>query len=129
LIGPKGSTQKQLQERTGTKILIRGRGSQKEGQPSSPDDDEDLHVSIEGTDDAINAAAKEIEEILYNPQEAMRLKDEQLRSLGATGPIHTSSAYTNNSGEYQEELKVPNPMVGLIIGRGGENIHKLQGQT
>lgn len=124
LIGPKGSTQKQLQERTGAKILIRGRGSQKEGQAPSPDDDDDLHVSIEGTDDAIEAAAREIEQILYNPHEAMRLKDEQLRSLGSLG-----SGSSMNSGEYQEELKVPNLMVGLIIGRGGDNIQKLQFQT
>ena len=33
LIGPKGIYQKKLEEMTGCKILIRGRGSHKEGHP------------------------------------------------------------------------------------------------
>ena len=41
LIGPRGATQKQMQEMSGAKIVIRGRGSQKEGAPSTghPDDE------------------------------------------------------------------------------------------
>ena len=31
LIGPRGATQKALEEKFGTKIMIRGRGSQKDG--------------------------------------------------------------------------------------------------
>jgi far upstream element-binding protein len=30
---------------------------------------------------------------------------------------------------YQVELRVPNHMVGLVIGKGGENIHRMQTQT
>lgn len=33
LIGPKGTNQKKLEEDTGCKVLIRGKGTQKEGQP------------------------------------------------------------------------------------------------
>jgi hypothetical protein len=98
LIGPRGSTQKRLEEASGARILIRGgwaqragvgyslhyrvlesfyvvghgspahtwsgRGSEREGEPPSthPDDDDDLHVSIEGTDEAIEKATKEVSE-------------------------------------------------------------------
>ena len=34
IIGPKGVSQKKLEEETGAKILVRGRGSQKDGQPA-----------------------------------------------------------------------------------------------
>ena len=41
LIGPRGATQKQMQEMSGAKIVIRGRGSQKDGAPPTghPDDE------------------------------------------------------------------------------------------
>ena len=48
IIGPKGSNQKRLEEETGCKILVRGKGSQKEGQPPQPDDNEPQHVLIVG---------------------------------------------------------------------------------
>lgn len=47
LIGPKGNSQKQLEEKTGCKIVVHGKGSQ--CQTSDYDDDEDLHVLILGT--------------------------------------------------------------------------------
>ena len=64
----------------------------------------------------------------------MKLKADQLRSMagGTYGPggDDSSSSYMSNNGSvYQEELKVPNALVGLIIGRGGESIQKLQMQT
>lgn len=133
LIGPKGSTQKQLQELTGAKILIRGKGAQREGAAPTghPDDDDEIHVAIEGSDEAIERAVREVEQILFNPEQAMKLKQEQLRTL--SGAPNSGSIYGPSSGsggdEYQEELKVPNTMVGLIIGRGGDNIQKLQFQT
>ena len=46
LIGPRGATQKQMQEMSGAKIVIRGRGSQKEGAPPTghPDDEVSCRV-------------------------------------------------------------------------------------
>ena len=46
LIGPKGNSQKQLEEKTGCKITVRGKGSQ--NQTNDYEDDEDLHVLILG---------------------------------------------------------------------------------
>ena len=155
LIGPRGATQKQLQESSGAKIIIRGKGAQKDGAPSSghPDDEDELHVSIEGTDEAIERALKEIEPLLFNPEEAMKLKQEQLKNLAQINgaPLSSSGFGSSNAeiyggtnkvtgsamlggglsggDEYQIELRVPNPMVGLVIGKGGEQIQRIQSQT
>jgi hypothetical protein len=41
LIGPKGLYQKRLEEESGCKILIRGKGSQKQGSAPQPDDEDE----------------------------------------------------------------------------------------
>jgi far upstream element-binding protein len=159
---------KQMQESSGAKIIIRGKGSQKEGAPPTghPDDEDELHINIEGSDEAIDRALKEIEPLLFNPEQAMRVKQEQLKNLAEIngGPpsssgmglgmaFNTESIYgagfkAINSNpqtginsqpgvnpqaggvDYEElQLQVPNPMVGLVIGKGGENILKMQSQT
>jgi hypothetical protein len=54
LIGPKGNNQKQLEERTGCKIFVRGKGA----PTSTPEDeDEDMHVIILGDNEAQVAKA------------------------------------------------------------------------
>mmetsp|Transcript_8225 Transcript_8225/g.7365 ORF Transcript_8225/g.7365 Transcript_8225/m.7365 type:complete len:592 (+) Transcript_8225:63-1838(+) len=125
LIGPRGETQRQMQERTGAKLSFRGKGAHRDGTlpQGHPDDNDDLHVNVEGTDEAVERCVKELEQILFNPEEAMKLKAEQLKTLGIT-PTNLAF-YSNNPNDYQEELKVPNPSVGIIIGKGGENIVKL----
>lgn len=46
IIGPKGLYQKRLEEETGCKILIRGKGSQKAGSAPQPDDEDEQHVLL-----------------------------------------------------------------------------------
>lgn len=48
LIGPQGHYQKRLEEESECKILIRGKGSQKQGSAPQPDDEDDQHVLIIG---------------------------------------------------------------------------------
>ena len=51
ILGPRGNTQKKLERETGTKIVIRGKGSVKEGKKGKNEDtgeNEDLHVQITG---------------------------------------------------------------------------------
>lgn len=55
LIGPKGNSQKQLEEKTGCKILVRGKGSQ--NQTNDYEDNQDLHVLILGETEAQVAKA------------------------------------------------------------------------
>jgi far upstream element-binding protein len=122
LIGPKGATQKHLQEVSGARVIIRGKGASRDGGPSStndPDDHDELHVSIEGNEESIVKAVREVEQILHDPEAANRLKSSQLGiSMGGDG----------GSAPYQIELRIPNNMVGLVIGKGGENVMKIQNQ-
>ena len=48
VIGPKGIYQKKLEDKTGCKILIRGKGSHKDGHPMSANDNDDQHVLMIG---------------------------------------------------------------------------------
>jgi hypothetical protein len=66
LIGPKGLYQKRLEEESGCKILIRGKGSQKEGAAPQPDDDEEQHVLIIGdTPENVRRAQNTVERIIF----------------------------------------------------------------
>ncbi len=64
IIGPRGNTQKRMERETGCKISIRGRGSVKEGSKgraakNNPDDDEELHVHVQGeTEESVSFAWK-----------------------------------------------------------------------
>ena len=78
LIGPKGASLKAMTERTGCKILIKGKGSSKNMDPTAADAEEELHVVIEGSEDLVEKAIAEVEEILYNPAKLAALKSEQL---------------------------------------------------
>lgn len=122
MIGPRGKTQKELEQRTGAKIVFRGRGSSKDGLPTGhPDDDEDLHVSVEGPSDSVEKAVLELEDILHNPQRAEQLKQQQLRNLseinnsgGIYGPGNSGGMTIGTAGETILELPVPNHLVGPL---------------
>ncbi|CAM9175862.1 unnamed protein product, partial [Ectocarpus fasciculatus] len=86
IIGPRGNTQRRLEKDTGTKVSIRGKGSIKEGrknQMKGPDDDDELHVHIQGeTEDAVNTAVKLVNELLVPvDDEKNEHKQKQLREL------------------------------------------------
>ena len=56
VLGPKGSSLKQMQEKYRCKIVVRGRGIQRGGAfdpDPSPDDDLPMHVSVTGPQDAV----------------------------------------------------------------------------
>lgn len=112
-------------------------GAAKDGGPSStghPDDTDELHISIEGTNDAVDKCVREIEKFLYNPAEAQRLKQEQLRQLADMNNALTANSsvevvYSGGSEDnHTLEILVPNNMVGLVIGKGGDNILRIQSQ-
>ena len=68
VIGPRGNTQKKLEQDTNCKISIRGKGSLKDGskgRAKQPDDDDELHVHITGeTEEGLEKACKLVEELL-----------------------------------------------------------------
>ncbi|KAK4796492.1 hypothetical protein SAY86_028818 [Trapa natans] len=92
IIGPRGNTQKRMERETGAKIVIRGKGSIKEGRlqqkrdlKPDPSENEDLHVLVEAdTQEALDAAAGMIEKLLHPVDEVLNEhKRQQLRELAA----------------------------------------------
>ncbi|XP_055331752.1 splicing factor 1-like [Paramacrobiotus metropolitanus] len=92
LIGPRGNTLKSLEKETGTKIIIRGKGSVKEGKIGRPNrdplpgEDEPLHAYITGqTPEYVRGAVEKIKTILLEgievPEHQNDLRKQQLREL------------------------------------------------
>ena len=90
IIGPRGKTQKEMENKTGCKIAIRGKGSVKEGargrlnhtQPQEGED-EPLHVVVTGDDPAqIEIAAEMVRSMLVVIDDEVNIhKQNQLREL------------------------------------------------
>ncbi|KAJ0856056.1 putative transcription factor interactor and regulator CCHC(Zn) family [Helianthus annuus] len=92
IIGPRGNTQKRMERETGAKIVIRGKGSVKEGRLQQkrdlkydPSENEDLHVFVEAdTQEAVDAAASMVQKLLQPVDEVLNEhKRQQLRELAA----------------------------------------------
>ena len=144
LIGPKGLFQKKLEGESGCKILIRGKGSQKEGQPPQPDDDDDQHVLIMGdTKEAVQRAIDSCNRIINADEETRNMiRKEQLTIAAEINKAiySTDNNESNNPSQVDESmltpygppspyayiLPVPNESIGLIIGKKGETIRRLQ---
>merc|ERR1719245_1021865 len=92
LIGPRGNTLKSMEKETGAKIIIRGKGSVKEGKVGRkdgqplPGEDEPLHAYVTATDpEAVKRAVNKIKEIIQQgvevPEGQNDLRRNQLREL------------------------------------------------
>eukprot|EP00288_Rhodomonas_lens_P006527 CAMPEP_0177718950 /NCGR_PEP_ID=MMETSP0484_2-20121128/15849_1 /TAXON_ID=354590 /ORGANISM="Rhodomonas lens, Strain RHODO" /LENGTH=381 /DNA_ID=CAMNT_0019231147 /DNA_START=255 /DNA_END=1396 /DNA_ORIENTATION=- len=87
ILGPRGNTQKKLERETGARIVIRGKGSVKDGRRgfrgNDPSEDEDLHVLITAdTQEQVDAASKVIVELLQPKEDSENeWKRMQLREL------------------------------------------------
>ncbi|XP_051153230.1 splicing factor 1-like [Leptopilina boulardi] len=92
LIGPRGNTLKSMEKETGAKIIIRGKGSVKEGKVGRkdgqplPGEDEPLHAYITANNlDAVKKAVERIHEIIRQgvevPEGQNDLRRNQLREL------------------------------------------------
>ncbi|KAG5175658.1 hypothetical protein JKP88DRAFT_337901 [Tribonema minus] len=190
LIGPKGTTLRAMQEKSGAKITIRGKGSSKDTK-TDLDGDQPLHVLIEGAPLSIEVAKRDIEGILNDPAQAARLKQQQLSDLhnmkqqqarfGNMGPGGPGGPMMGGpfgpmgggpfdgppghffdgpmmgpgpmgrppfgmggmgmgmgppgmhgppdmgpGGPYEVTFMVPNTIVGLVVGKGGANIQRVQ---
>ncbi|KAI3432148.1 uncharacterized protein J3R85_007541 [Psidium guajava] len=108
IIGPRGNTQKRMQRETGAKIVIRGKGSVKEGRlqqkrdlKPDPSENEDLHVLVEAeTQEALDAAAGMVEKLLQPVDEVLNEhKRQQLRELAALNGTIKDEEYCRLCGE------------------------------
>ena len=117
LIGPRGNTLKSMEKDTGAKIIIRGKGSikegklgRKDGQPL-PGEDEPLHAFLTApTEEAIAAATKQINKIIKQaielPEDKNNLRRTQLRELALlNGTLRENDAlskrYCQNCGSVE----------------------------
>ncbi|XP_044467697.1 splicing factor-like protein 1 [Mangifera indica] len=108
IIGPRGNTQKRMERETGAKIVIRGKGSVKEGRLQQkrdlkPDlsENEDLHVLVEAeTQESLEAAAAMVEKLLQPVDEVLNEhKRQQLRELATLNGTIRDEEYCRLCGE------------------------------
>ncbi|KAL3521405.1 hypothetical protein ACH5RR_019554 [Cinchona calisaya] len=108
IIGPRGNTQKRMERETGAKIVIRGKGSIKEGRlqqkrdlKPDPSENEDLHVLVEAeTQESLEAAAAMVEKLLQPVDEVLNEhKRQQLRELAALNGTIRDEEYCRLCGE------------------------------
>ncbi|KAK8530832.1 hypothetical protein V6N13_030767 [Hibiscus sabdariffa] len=108
IIGPRGNTQKRMEKETGAKIVIRGKGSVKEGRfqqkrdmKPDPSENEDLHVLVEAeTQESLDAAAAMLEKLLHPVDEVLNEhKRQQLRELAALNGTIRDEEYCRLCGE------------------------------
>eukprot|EP00939_MAST-03C_sp_MAST-3C-sp1_P002113 g2113.t1 len=84
ILGPRGRTQKKMEQETGCKIAIRGRGSNKDGKKKlAGQDEDDLHVLITGTDESKVSKTESMVADLLVPidDDKNQHKQNQLREL------------------------------------------------
>ena len=154
LIGPKGTYQKCLEQQSGCKILVRGKGTQKEGMPPQPDDHEEQHVLIVAdSEENIKKGTGLVERILYADEETRtKIKNEQIKaskeirtelllkdgSLNAIGTLDSKNRPVIEKylmtpygppDKNARILPVPDDCVGLIIGKNGDTIRKLNRES
>ena len=127
-----------MEQQTGCKILIRGRGSQKEDALPQFDDNEDLHVLVIGDSNAqCLKACRSIEKIIFSDEETRnKIQNEQLKLVNhmkntfiTHSGISTNLWETTNHGpppEGARVIRVPSECVGMIIGKRADNIKQLQ---
>ncbi|CAA0835571.1 splicing factor-related [Striga hermonthica] len=108
IIGPRGNTQKRMEKETGAKIVIRGKGSIKEGRlqqkrdlKHDPSENEDLHVLVEADNqESLDAAAGMLEKLLQPVDEVLNEhKRQQLRELAALNGTIRDEEYCRLCGE------------------------------
>lgn len=139
IIGPKGTNQKRLEEETGCKILVRGKGSQKEGASTSQADESDeLHVLVTADNpDTLEKGVKAVEAIIFADESTRNeLKRYQLQinasiknseAHGGLPPEMTQGMDLSHTTPYgppsndAKTIAVPKECIGLVIGKVTNN--------
>jgi len=139
LIGPRGNTLKSMESETGAKIIIRGKGSVKEGKVGRkdgqplPGEDEPLHAYVTSTNpESVKKAVEKIKHIIKEavdvPEGQNDLRRHQLRELAllngtlreGEGPRCTNcGAGDHKSWQCQDKPNVTNNVVCSSCGGTG----------
>ncbi|CAH1795116.1 unnamed protein product [Owenia fusiformis] len=131
LIGPRGNTLKNLEKDTGAKIIIRGKGSVKEGkigrkdgQPL-PGEDEPLHAYItannpENVKKAVEKIKVIIEQGIEVPEGQNDLRRQQLRELALlNGTLRENDGLNKLKQLAQAQTIVTNTIICQVCGGAG----------
>ena len=111
IIGPRGSAQKRMEKESGCKIVIRGKGAIKEGmgrhdgKPLGPEDEEPMHVLIEGPDEESVDRAQALVEVVLDPysENAVLNKEKQMRELALmNGTLKEDDAAAVNPADWHK---------------------------
>lgn len=130
LIGPRGSTLKEMEEESGCKIIIRGKGSVKEGKLSGaemlPGADEPLHAYLTANHmDSIQKATalinKIVNEAINNPEGESVIRQKQMMQLAVlNGTVTKNMDMLSKVKEKSDSRKIfTNCLVCNICGSGG----------
>jgi len=138
LIGPRGNTLKSMEKDTGAKIIIRGKGSVKEGKVGRkdgpmPGEDEPLHAFVTGNNlDSVNKAVQRIKEVIRQgvevPEGQNDLRRMQLRELAllngtlreTDGPRCTNCGHnTHKSWQCPEKPNLTAGVICTLCGNAG----------
>lgn len=113
IIGPRGSTHRQLEQQTHCKIVIRGRGTGREGKSNYEliAQDDDPHVMITGdNEDDVAEAERIINELLQPLDDDKNIhKQKQMKQLAELNGLHEMNArcpYCGMTGH--DQFKCPN---------------------
>jgi hypothetical protein len=99
ILGPRGMTQRQMEQDTGAKISLRGKGSVRDGKGRSAtkdnNEDEDLHVVIAGdSEESLDHAESLVRRLLVPVEEGKNdIKRKQLRKLAEMNGTLRDNAY------------------------------------
>lgn len=131
LIGPRGNTLKTLEKDTGAKIIIRGKGSIKEGKVGRsdgqplPGQDEPLHAYITANNpENVKSAAEKIKDIIRQgievPEGQNDLRRHQLRELALlNGTLRETDGLSKLRQMAQANTIVTNNIVCTMCGGAG----------
>ena len=134
LIGPQGVFQKLLEEKTGCKIYINGKNVKRRGAYVLPQDNDRAHVLIIGySQEKVRNATQHLEKIIFADEETrnqiIQEESKVFQQSGEKNETTKSQDYLMTPhgppGEKARFYKVPNDLVGLIIGANGETIRKI----
>jgi splicing factor 1 len=131
LIGPRGNTLRNLEKETGTSIIIRGKGSVKEGKVGHkdgrplPGQDEPLHAYITATvPENVKKASERIKEIIKEgitvPDADNDLRKQQLRELALlNGTLREGDALSKLKQFQESQTILTNTILCIICGGAG----------
>lgn len=114
-----------IEHETRAVLSMRGKGSGHE------EDKEMLHVLIEAeTEEQAHKAERLVRDLLNDPSKLPAPVQTQLvLRQSIFGPRPTKDFQQNRAGEFYKEVRVPESVAGGIIGRAGETVKRLQGET